>query len=207
MRSLTLSVLVLLLLVSCKSEEKKQQQAIMKEFTEVGNNIVKVSFESLSGNLKAAARQPAGGIPNAIQFCNMNALPLTDSLAKNFNVKIKRSSLKLRNLNNYPDSLEAYMLDLYLQIEKMRKPMVGKTILANNNDVRYFAPIILKDQCLKCHGTVGTNISDETYAIIKEHYPKDQAVGFQEGKLRGIWSINFGNIDELKKAEPLTEQE
>ena len=203
MRSLVLSVLVLLFLVSCKSEEKKQQQAMMKEFTEVGNNIVKVSFESLSGNLKAAASN--GGIANAIQFCNMNAIPLTDSLAKNFNVKIKRSSLKLRNLNNYPDSLEAYMLDLYLQIEKMRKPMVGKAILTNNNEIRYFAPIILKEQCLKCHGTVGTNISDETYAIIKEHYPKDQAVGFREGKLRGIWSINFGNIDDLKKAEPATE--
>ena len=203
MRSLILTTVVLLFLASCKSEEKKQQQAIMNEFTEVGNSIVKMSFESLSGNLKAAASN--GGIANAIQFCNMNAMPLTDSLAKNFNVKIKRSSLKLRNLNNYPDSLEAYMLDLYTQIEKMRKPMVGKTILANNNDVRYFAPIILKSDCLKCHGTVGTNIKDETYSIIKEYYPKDEAVDFQEGKLRGIWSINFGNIDELKKAESVSE--
>lgn len=203
MRPIALTVIVIFFLASCKSEEKKQQQAIMDEFTEVGNNIVKVSFESLGGNLKAAASK--GGIPNAIKFCNTNAMPLTDSLAKNFNVKIKRSSLKLRNLNNYPDSLESYMLDLYLQIEKMRKPMVGKTILASNNDVRYFAPIILKNDCLKCHGTIGSDIKDETYTIIKEYYPKDQAVDFKEGKLRGIWSINFGNIDELKKIEPASE--
>ena len=171
----------------------------MQEFTEVGNSIAKASFESLSGNLKAAASN--GGIANAIQYCNMNALPLTDSLSKIFNAKIKRRSLKLRNPSNQPDSLEAYMLDLYLQIEKMRKPMVSKTLLAKNNEVRYFAPIILKSQCLKCHGVVGEDITDETYAIIKEHYPGDQAVGFREGELRGIWSINFGDIDELEKVE------
>ena len=199
MRSLLLTTLVLLFLVSCKSEEKKQQQAIMKEFTVVGDKIAKASFESLSGNLKAAAS--TGGITNAIQFCNMNALPLTDSLSKTFNAKIKRSSLKLRNPSNQPDSLEAYMLDLYLQIQKMKKPMVGKTLLTNNNEVRYFAPLFLKSQCLKCHGVLGQDIKDETYTIIKEHYPNDQAVGYYEGELRGIWSINFGNIDELEKAE------
>lgn len=79
--------------------------------------------------------------------------------------------------------------------------MVGKTLLANNSDVRYFAPILLKSQCLKCHGIIGQDIKDETYSIIKEHYPNDQAVGYQEGQLRGIWSINFGNIDELEKVE------
>ena len=188
---------------SCQSDEEKQQQAIMKEFTVVGDKIAMASFESLSGNLKAAASR--GGIANAIQFCNMNALPLTDSLSKTFNAKIKRSSLKLRNPGNQPDSLEAYMLDLYAQILKMKKPMVGKTLLTNNNDVRYFAPIILKSQCLKCHGVIGQDVKDETYAIIKEHYPNDAAVDFKEGDLRGIWSINFGNIDELEKSPEQTE--
>jgi hypothetical protein len=204
MRVLIFLIIILFTVVSCQSEEEKKQQALMKEFTEVGNSIAKASFESLSGNLKAAARQSAGGIANAIQFCNMNALPLTDSLSKTFNAKIKRSSLKLRNPANQADSLEAYMLDLYTQILRMKKPMVGKTLLANNGDVRYFAPIMLKSQCLKCHGTVGQDIKDETYAIIKEHYPNDQAVGYQEGSLRGIWSINFGNIDELEKAAKST---
>ena len=199
MRALLYSIVIIFAFISCKSDEEKQQQSIMEEFTEVGNSIAKASFESLSGNLKAAASN--GGIANAIQFCNMNALPLTDSLSKTFHAKIKRSSLKLRNSSNQPDSLEAYMLDLYLQIEKMKKPIVGKTLLANNSDVRYFAPILLKSQCLKCHGVIGQDIKDETYSIIKEHYPNDQAVGYQEGQLRGIWSINFGNIEELEKVE------
>ena len=198
MRTLLFSIVIMLTVMACQSDEEKHQQAIMKEFTEVGNEIAMVSFESLSGNLKAAAS--SGGIANAISFCNVNALPLTDSLSKNFNAKIKRSSLKLRNPNNQPDSLEAYMLDLYQQILKMKKPMVGKALLTTTNEVRYFAPIMLKSQCLKCHGQVGQDIANDTYTLIKEHYPDDQAVDFQEGDLRGIWSINFGNIDDLKKS-------
>jgi len=198
MKALLFSIVILFAVTACQSHEEKQQQVIMKEFTEVGNNIAKASFEALSGNLKAAASD--GGVANAIQFCKMNALPLTDSLSKIFNAKIKRSSLRLRNPGNQPDSLEAYMLDLYLQIQKMKKPMVGKTLLTNNSEVRFFAPIILKEQCLKCHGTVGQDIANDTYALIKKHYPGDQAVDFQEGELRGIWSINFGNIDGLEKS-------
>ena len=197
MRASLFSLIVVFIIVSCQSEEERQQEALMKEFTEVGNRMAKISFESINGSLKAATA--VGGIENAIQFCNLNAMSLTDSLSGSFEVSIKRSALKLRNVNNHPDTLEAYMLDLYLQIAKMKKPMVGKTILSSNNEVRYFAPIFLRAQCLQCHGKVGTEITDETYAIIKEHYPKDEAVGFREGELRGIWSINFGDINLLKK--------
>jgi len=196
MRNTIIVLLAIILLVSCTSEEEKQQQAIMKEFTTVGDKITTISFASLSGNLKAAVSN--GGIENAIRFCKISAIPLTDSLSSSFNVTIKRTSLKLRNPNNKADTLEAYILDLYTQIQKMKKPMVGKTILARNDDVRYFAPIILKSQCLMCHGTIGQDVSDSTYTIIKKYYPTDQAIDFEDGELRGIWSINFGNINSLK---------
>ena len=58
-------------MISCQSEEEKQQQAIMNEFTKVGNRMAKISFESISGNLKAATA--TGGLEKAIQFCNLNA--------------------------------------------------------------------------------------------------------------------------------------
>jgi len=202
MRTLLLLFLISITFYSCKSDEEKKQKALMEEYTEVGDKIAKISFESLSGNLKAAMKK--GGVDSAVRFCNRVALPLTDSLSKTFEVKIKRTALKLRNPQNEPDTLEAYMLDLYLQIQKMQKPMVGKALLANNNDVRYFAPIFLKKQCLKCHGTVGQEVTNDTYELIKKHYPNDQAIGFMEGELRGIWSINFGNINELKLKEETT---
>ncbi len=185
----------LTVLLSCQTEEEKQKNALVKAYTQVGDRITKQSFASLSGRLKAAMKQ--GGPIYAIQFCNMQALPLTDSLSKAFQVKIKRTSLRLRNEQNTPDSLELYMLGLYEQIEKMRKPLVSKAMITHDQRLRYFAPIQLKPQCLQCHGTVGREVADSVYAVIKEKYPNDKATGFQVGQLRGMWSLDFGPADKL----------
>jgi Protein of unknown function (DUF3365) len=195
---LLISFIILLSVMACQSAEDKHKQDIMAGFTIKGDKMADISAQALGNNLKAAML--AGGPENAIQFCNLNAQPLTDSLSSAFNASIKRTSLKLRNPDNQPDSLEAYMLDLYLQIEKMKKPMVSKTLLTKRNEVRYFAPILLQAQCLLCHGTVGNEISAAIYTILKQHYPNDSAVGFQEGKLRGIWSINFGDFNQLENS-------
>jgi hypothetical protein len=170
----------------------------MNEVTKAGDKVVQqLRFQSLSGHLKAAASE--GGIENAINYCNINALPLTDSLSRSFDVDIKRTSAQLRNHANSPDSLEAYMLDLYQQILKMKKPMVGKALLTKNNEVRYFAPIMVKAQCLNCHGTVGQQVSDSTYSLIQARYPADAATGYSEGQLRGLWSINFGDYESVNE--------
>jgi len=195
MRSLYFFCLFLII-VACSSEEKKAQKALMNEATLAGDQIATVAFQSLSGHLKGAMQ--SGGIVNALNYCNINALPLTDSLSNNFDVEIKRTSTKLRNQLNQADSLEIYMLDLYQQILKMKKPMVGKALLAKDQNVRYFAPIIIKSQCLSCHGTVGQQVSDSTYQLIKTKYPDDTATEYFEGQLRGIWSINFGSMEHTK---------
>ena len=61
----------------------------------------------------------------------------------------------------------------------------------NNNNKHYYAPILLKANCLACHGKVDEFISVKTDSIIKSLYPDDKAVGYNEGDLRGIWSITF----------------
>jgi len=197
MRTIFFSLFVVLAFTSCSSDEEKAMQSLMREVTLAGDKVATVSFESLSGHLKGA--MSTGGVENAINYCNLNALALTDSLAQDFSVQIKRTSTQLRNPLNKPDSLEAYMLDLYEQILKMKKPMVGKAILTKTNEVRYFAPIMVKPQCLTCHGFVGHQVADSTYSLIKSRYPADEAVGYSEGQLRGIWSINFGDYESVKE--------
>lgn len=199
MKKLFWVVIIFFLLVSCRSEEKKEQKAFVKAYEETGKEIVKATFETVRANLQAAIQE--GGPSNAIVYCNVSALPLTDSLAKNFDVKIKRSSHKLRNPENAPDALEEYMIGLYQDLKKMKKPMEPKAMLAKNGDVRFFAPIMIKAECMNCHGNVGKEITEETYKIIQNNYPDDQATGFAVGDFRGIWSINFGQYEELKNKE------
>lgn len=199
MKKLIVATLSIFLLVACGPTEKKQQKALVKEYEDTGKKIVKASFEAISAQLRAAIQD--GGPANAIVYCNVNAIPLTDSLAKNFNIKISRTSHKLRNPDSAPDALEEYMIELYQDIEKMKKPMEPKAMLAKNGDVRFFAPIFVKPECLNCHGTVGREVTEETYSIIKINYPDDNATGFSEGDFRGIWSINFGSYEVLKEKE------
>ena len=124
MKNTLVLAIVALLFFACTSEEKKEQQALMKQVTVAGDNLATVAFQSLSGHLKGAMSE--GGIENAINYCNLNAMPLTDSLSRNFDVTIKRTSTNLRNPANKADTLETYMLELYQDILKMRKPMVAK---------------------------------------------------------------------------------
>lgn len=186
-----------LLLNACTSEEEKAQKALVEEATLAGDKITAVAFQSLSGHLKGAIA--TGGIPKAISYCNIKALPLTDSLSQNFDVRIKRTSTNLRNPANAADSLETYMLGLFQDIQDMKKPMVGKAILARDKNIRYFAPITVKAQCLACHGTVGEQVADTTYQLIRDRYPADAATGYKEGQLRGIWSVNFGDMEHAAK--------
>ena len=183
--------------MACSSAEKKEQKALMKDVTLAGDKITSVAFQSLSGHLKGAMVN--GGVENAINYCNINALPLTDSLSRNFEVRIKRTSGNLRNPANAADSLESYMLGLYQDILKMQKPMVGKALLAKDDNIRYFAPITVQAQCLACHGIVGEQVADSTYSLIKAKYPGDAATGYKAGQLRGIWSVNFGSVEHAKE--------
>lgn len=198
MKRLFMIGVIFSLLISC-SEEKKEQKAFVKAYEATGKEIVKATFETIRDNLQTAIQE--GGPPNAIAYCNVSALPLTDSLAKNFNVRIKRSSHRLRNQENAPDALEEYMIGLYQDLMKMKKPMEPKAMLAKDGDIRFFAPILLKAECMNCHGNVGKEITEETYNIIKVNYPDDNATGFAIGEFRGIWSINFGKYEELKEKE------
>lgn len=166
------------------------QSASVEEFSklEQGKEIAEKSFHALSRKLMQAMGND--GPENAIVFCNVEALPLTDSLAKHFGVTIKRSALKYRNAENKPDSSELAALIQYS--EEIAQGSQPKSYMIHvNGKERFIAPIPTKTLCLVCHGVPGVNIPEAVAEKIKETYPDDMAIGFQEGDLRGVWSITF----------------
>lgn len=153
-------------------------------YLQKGKEIAQATFKVLSSNLKQAMGN--GGIPSAIAFCNINAQPLTDSLSAQYNVSIKRTSHKIRNPLNAPTAKEKIAIEYFQAGNK-------KAYLEENEDgsVSFYAPIPTKGLCVVCHGEVGKAISENDYNTVLEKYPKDQAIGFSVGELRGIWSIIF----------------
>lgn len=177
-------------LFACNNSEEKIKvvSPTEEEYLIKGKEIAEATFNILSSNLKNAMNE--GGLENALAFCNVNAMPLTDSLSDYYNVSIKRVSHKPRNLINEPTPQEQHIIDDYLAlgaVENM-KPMIAKN---EQQNTVFYAPIPTKGLCLNCHGIVGETLSLERYEVIKKFYPNDNAVGFKEGDFRGMWSITF----------------
>ena len=182
---------ILLIFASCNTgdENSDLSEADLTYYTETGAAIVEASFQTLSSNLKSAML--SGGVREAASYCNIAALPLTDSLSDKFGAKIKRTSLKLRNPLNAPDSMEAAVLEVFQKLDDLGMAIGPKVLLDDHNSIRYFAPIMINNPCLICHGEIGTSMLPENYALIQALYPEDLAIGYKENDLRGIWSISL----------------
>lgn len=199
------SLLFSLFIVSCNSpSSEKSNQETKKEnafppLTEAeksgyvlkGKSIAIQAYETLSGELKAAIKR--GGVKEAVSYCNQNAHPILDSIAKERNVVINRTSLKTRNDNNKPNEAELAILKAY---EKAiaNQDIPGSIVERDaEGKTHFYAPIKIQGACLKCHGSIGTDISMDDYRIIKELYPNDLATDYKVEDWRGIWSITFNN--------------
>ena len=132
------------------------------------------------------AAMKKGGVPEAVQYCNLAGLPLIDSLAQAHEVSIRRTSLKIRQPKDAPTAAEKKALDQYhaqFSAGEVLKPFVETNT--------FYAPILVSEACLKCHGKLGETLKQEDYDLIKQLYPEDEAIGYAAGDLRGIWSITF----------------
>ena len=183
---------ILILAIGCKetkteNQPKTEDQKYTEDYISAGKEIASTSFISLSSALTKAKEK--GGLKNALAYCNEKALPLTDSLSKVYQVDIKRTSLKYRNPNNKPSKKEEQILNQY----KLAKDngQILQAIIDNEGGVNtFYAPIIIQDACLKCHGQKSEITIIKT---IEDLYPNDLATDYSRGDLRGMWCISFRN--------------
>lgn len=156
-----------------------------KTLDEIGLEYALATKAVLGKNLMGAIQSK--GTLHAMEFCNLKAIPLTDSMSTYYNAKIRRVSERNRNPNNKANAeelkyIEQFKANLATKIES--KPVV----LEKGNQVQFYYPIPTNTMCLQCHGT---QIKPEVSKQILKLYPNDLAVGYNENEIRGIWSITF----------------
>ncbi|MEZ4908493.1 MAG: DUF3365 domain-containing protein [Saprospiraceae bacterium] len=66
--------------------------------------------------------------------------------------------------------------------------------ILDDNKVGVYFPIFMEEKCLKCHGKIGSDVSEDFYAKIKEKYPDDEAFNYNLYDFRGMWSITMDKI-------------
>lgn len=194
-----LYIFLLIAVVSCNSQPQKSTSdkplaaqpvdTLHSYIRSQGKAIAKAGFQALSTALVHAIE--TGGVPHALDFCNVKALPITDSVSMAWNIKLARVSDKNRNPQNAANEQQQGIMEV------MRKQIAASgsahdTVIAlNDRELAYYAPIIIAAPCLQCHGTPGVDVKAENNQLIQKLYPNDKATGYALGELRGMWFIRF----------------
>jgi hypothetical protein len=208
MHSLIYSSIFILLLITlwkCTSDQRVDSRAVKEEIEnrklkkiseaeilvkvlELGNMVSAQAQQTLGKNLQEAIQQ--GGVQHAISFCNVNAMPIVDSLSKIHDASIRRVSFKTRNPVDQPDEIERALLEAYEFQWKDSIPLNANVQKIDDERYLFTKPIFVDNAlCLVCHGKPENGLLLETDEFIKKEYPDDQATGYEIGDLRGMWSI------------------
>jgi len=156
-----------------------------KTYEEIGLEYALVTKTVLGKNLMGAIQSK--GTMHALDFCNIQAIPLTDSMATNYHATIKRVSDKYRNSNNQANAEELNYIAQF-KADAVAKRESKPVVIEKGNKVQFYYPIPTNTMCLQCHGT---QIKPDVQRQILKLYPNDLAVGYTENEVRGIWSITF----------------
>jgi hypothetical protein len=175
-------VFITTIIGACGGIELRQKP--LSEYQAFADSITKVAQNTLALNLAKAIE--TGGPADAVAFCNLHALPITDSLSRLYGCSIERLSNKNRNERSaFYDQRDGETFQMFLTSQ------AKDTIIADDQNVFYYKPIrMAMPICLSCHGTPNV-IPQDVQQILKEKYPNDLAVGYALGDMRGLWKVTF----------------
>jgi hypothetical protein len=188
MKMLLYLLLISSLLTCGNTKSDQKHESIDSTYITQGNAVARISFETISGELKHAMQN--GGIEHALKYCNENAYPLTDSLSKANQVSIKRVSNLYRNPNNKADKIEEFMIKGFGNDLNEKKEITPRLVLKDDSVIFYKA-ILTQPLCLTCHGQPDKDLAFSTDTLIQRLYPRDKAIGYEVNQVRGLWRIGF----------------
>lgn len=143
---------------------------------------------------KLLAAMAQGGPEQAVMVCKDQAPEIAARLSRETGWQVKRLGTRVRNpMTGLPDAWEQQQLSAFearlkageaadeiLQFEEVDEPR-GKM-------QRVMKAIPTGALCLACHGGPATQ-SKPLRSALQKHYPHDAATGYQEGDLRGAFSL------------------
>lgn len=187
---ITVLILSLWTLASCsnKKEQVSEASSVPRDPLLYGKDIAVASGGILVGHLLKAIDKD--GTVGAIDFCNISAFALTDSLSRIHQVGIRRVSDRYRNpLNAANDTEIGIINEIKSQIADGNQPK-SKAIAEGAHTTAYY-PILVNGMCLQCHGHKDRDIDQLTSTAIRDRYPDDRAHGYVVGDLRGLWVVTM----------------
>ena len=146
--------------------------------------------ETLKGELVAAMQ--SGGPVAAIEVCAERAPAIASEVSAETGMRVARTAPRVRNASNAPDDWERKQLARFEALIASGTPadelpeMAEIVETENGQAVRWMKAIPMGGVCAACHGE---SVAEPVLAAIDERYPADEATGFQEGELRGAFTV------------------
>ena len=133
---------------------------------ERGMQMAQATKAELGKNLMGQIQN--NGVIAALDFCNIQAMPLTDSMSVVHKAHIRRVSDKPRNPKNKADGVELQHIETFKnQIAAGKEPT--PIVTSKGKQVEFYYPITTNSMCLKCHGTPGKEVETLRLTNILEH--------------------------------------
>ncbi|MHC4930882.1 MAG: Tll0287-like domain-containing protein [Planctomycetota bacterium] len=174
---------IFLLLAAC-GDSGVDPGAAHEQAAKAAGALMGALFEELQKSL-------AEGPPEqAIHVCGGAAQKVTERVRREQGITVRRTSLRVRNPMNAPDAYEKAWLEKAQTRKDIPPQGESEVVVAEDGhkDLRFMRPVYLAEMCAKCHGSP-QEISPAVRVSLAKRYPKDEAVGFKAGDLRGVVSV------------------
>jgi len=155
------------------------------EFREAAAKAMQ-AFDAVQAALSARLMEEmkAGGPTRAVVVCRDEAQALTKKVASGSELALGRTSHRVRNpLNAAPEWARAVVAAGAGRKAAAVEPAV---VDLGGGRVGVLRPIGTIGACTTCHGERDRQ-PEALRRLLGQHYPRDQAVGFAEGDLRGYF--------------------
>jgi len=147
--------------------------------------IVASMQDALLRELTNALNQ--GGPTFAIQSCHIDVIGAIRRIEGREGIAAGRTSDRLRNPTNAPSAWAAPLVAAHAGHSARE---VDGFVLDRGDTVGVLRPIAQRSMCASCHGPA-EKLDPGVFAALRERYPKDRAVGFKEGEIRGWFWVEM----------------
>jgi hypothetical protein len=166
----------------------EEQALVFTPPEEVALGIVLDTRSVLGGTLMKAIQER--GVDQAVEFCHLEAIPITQRKSTEHDVRLKRVSDRPRNPDNSATTKELAHIKAFNE-RLLSKEELGFVLEQSGDLFTFYSPILTNQSCLRCHGDPENDILSSTASVIKKLYPQDKATGYNANELRGLWKVEW----------------
>lgn len=131
------------------------------------------------------AEMQRGGPKAAVSVCRDSAQAITARIARRQGLLLGRTSHRLRNPADAP---RAWARATVVGAAGSKSAAESLRVFDLGDSIGVLRPIGTASMCSSCHGPAET-VRAAIGSVLEEAYPKDEAVGFATGELRGfMWA-------------------